>query len=76
MSDERCTWLIEVAADHDGVTPYHECGRKVAVVFSIRNPQRGPNQPKTLRYPRCKTHATPAARAHADTHGYDTQEVE
>lgn len=74
--DLRCTWLIEGAVKDDGeVVPDHECGRKATVVFSIRNLERGPNQPKTLTYPRCRNHDTPGARAHADRYGYDTQEV-
>ena len=68
-----CTWML-YPDDADGEEPY-ECGNKAVMQFTQRNNQRGPNQPRWLKYPRCKRHFTKQAEAHAGIMGYDIEEL-
>ena len=45
------------------------------MMFFTPNPSRRPNEPKVLRYPRCKVHDTPAARSRMGLDGYDIEEL-
>ena len=78
----RCNWLIEVYDDEDNLVyeaddgkVTHVCGRAAVVVYSQKNPKRGPGEPNVLRYPRCKVHDTQAGRDRAGLMGMDITEV-
>ena len=76
----RCTWLVlegDFGRDEPGdeISGYHVCDKRAVVMYSRLNPERRPNEPKILRYPRCKTHDTPAARSRMGLDGYDIEEL-
>jgi hypothetical protein len=52
------------------------CGEPATVVYEKPNPEKGPNQPKVIDFPRCPTHDNSTVRAAALEQGYRREVID
>ena len=62
--------MVYPADDEEDGFP-HVCGKAAVAEFTKANPKKGPREPRTLHYPRCRRHFTDKAIGQAGIEGYE-----
>ena len=51
------------------------CDQPAHVIYSKPNPEKGPNKPKVIDFPRCRDHDSPTIQAAAEEQGYHREKL-